>query len=468
MSALPEPIPPEREPLPMLTRCLADVRPEPVRWLWPGRIACGKVTMLAGNPGLGKSQITASLAATVTTGGLWPVDRTRAERGAAVFLNAEDDAGDTLVPRLTAAGADLTLCHVIDAVNIADREGLPRQRGFALSRDVSALTETLASFGNVKLLVIDPVSAYLGAVDSHRNAEVRALLAPLSDMAARLGVAVVCVSHLNKGGGTDALARVTGSLAFVAAARAAWIVARDPQDPERRLFLPAKNNIGPDASGLAFGIEPVTLDDGIETSRLAWHTEPVSVTASEALAADGGQDRRSEAPQSAEAEAWLAEALAVGPVATETLRQRARADGIAWRTVERAKTALDVRARRHGFGESGRWAWELPPGSIDRQGSHRPPRFSDVGGLSENVALAPFSGDDTPKTATIPGVGGLCAKTATARHTPPTTETLAVYGAETGENPATMRVSPKTANHENPWRSMGDEESLGGLWEDEL
>ena len=394
----------QADPPPMAARCLANVKAEPVRWLWPGRIARGKVAFLAGNPGLGKSQTTASMAAIVTTAGRWPVDRTRAERGAVAFLTAEDDAADTLVPRLKAAGADLSLCHVLDAVRATDREGLPTLRGFDLSRDVSALAEMLTRIGDVRLLVIDPISAYLGGVDSHRNAEVRALLAPLSDMAARLGVAVVAVSHLNKGGGADALSRVTGSLAFVAAARAAWIVAKDPQNPARRLFLPAKNNLGPDGSGLAFEIEPATIDGGIETSRIAWHTEPVTITANEALAADGGPDRREEAPQRKEAEEWLAESLSGGPVPSADLLRSAGSVGISRRTLFRAKEALGVAAAKGDF--KGGWVWRLPDEEC-HLGAPRMPAPKTLAPFAESKAASGSSARVSPKSATVSGVGTL-------------------------------------------------------------
>lgn len=398
----------EDEPPPMLARCLADVQAEPVRWLWPGRIARGKVTMLAGHPGLGKSQLCASLASAITAGGLWPVDRTRAEVGTVAVLSAEDDAADTLKPRLLAAGADVRRVHVLDDVRCLGLDGGAAGRTFALATDVPALAGTLERLGDVAMLVIDPITAYLGGVDSHRNAEVRGLLAPLSDMAARLGVAVVCVTHLNKGGGADALARVTGSLAFVAAARAAWIVAKDPQDPARRLFLPAKNNLGPDSAGLAFNIESATVEGDIETSRLVWHAETVTMTASEALAAEHGHDRRTEAPERGEAEVWLAEQLAVGPVASEDLRSRARADGIAWRTVERAKAALDVKARRHGYGADGRWAWQLPEGIDRHDRNHRSPSTETVAAFDESKAEIGFAARVSPKAAMNSDVGVLC------------------------------------------------------------
>src|SRR5581483_7404902 len=98
------------------TRRLSEIEARPVRWLWPGRVARGKLTIVAGDPGLGKSQISASIAAVVTTGGTWPVGGERCECGDVVFLTAEDDPADTLRPRLEAAGAEVTRVHVVDGV----------------------------------------------------------------------------------------------------------------------------------------------------------------------------------------------------------------------------------------------------------------------------------------------------------------------------------------------------------------
>jgi hypothetical protein len=340
----------------VVSRCMANIEAKPIRWLWPGKIARGKVFMLAGNPGLGKSQVTVSMAAIVSTGGQWPVDRTRCERGSVIILSAEDDAADTIKPRLMAAGADLSRVHMLDAVIDVDNCGEPTMRGFNLRTDLARLGDLMNKMGDVAMVVIDPITAYLGDTDSHKNAEVRALLAPLGELAARYGTAMVCVSHLNKGGGnSEALMRVTGSLAFVAAARGTFVVARDPDDNNRRLFLPLKNNIGKDESGLAFRIETRQACDNIETSCVSWEVEAVTVTADEALMSEERADNRSELD---EAVGWLRERLAGGPLSANEIKAEAGQAGMAWATVRRAKNVLGVRPTKTRF--DGGWEWALP------------------------------------------------------------------------------------------------------------
>jgi putative DNA primase/helicase len=169
----------------LVTRRVSDVEAKPVCWLWPTRIPRGKLTIIAGDPGLGKSQITASVAAVVTRGGRWPVDRHNCDVGDVLFLSAEDDTADTLRPRLEAAGADLNRVHVIESVIAGyTGEGAQRNRLFSLQSDLEALGRTLEKLSNVVAVVIDPFSAYLGDADSHKNAEVRSLLAPLGDLSA--------------------------------------------------------------------------------------------------------------------------------------------------------------------------------------------------------------------------------------------------------------------------------------------
>lgn len=336
-------------------RCFASIEAKPIRWLWTGRIARGKVSMIAGHPGLGKSQITASLAAIVSTGGAWPVDRARSELGNVIFLSAEDDAEDTIRPRLEAAGADLDRCFTLDAVIETDSTGDTVRRAFNLRKDIERLANFIEKIRDVALIVIDPITAYLGDADSHKNAEIRALLSPLSGLAAKHSVAIVCISHFNKAGSNEALLRVTGSLAFVAAARAAFIVARDPGDESRRLFLPAKNNLGTDKSGFAFRVESHQLKNGIDTSRVSWEGVTVDITADEVLAPPVDSEERSAVDEAGE---FLSVLLSNVPMSVKRVQQEADDAGHSWATVKRAKKRLGIKAGKEGL--RGGWGWRLP------------------------------------------------------------------------------------------------------------
>jgi hypothetical protein len=261
----------------LVLRKAADIHPEAICWLWPGRIALGKICLIAGPPGLGKSQVTTDIAATVSSGGIW-ITGEKSGAGDVLFFSAEDDPADTIRPRLEACGANLDRVHIIEA--ISDKR---RERSFSLKSDLEALSAALTARPDVKLIIIDPISAYLGGIDSHNNSDVRGLIAPLAKLAADHGAAVVSVTHLNKGQSDDPVARIMGSTAFIAAVRTAFLVQQDPLNHELRLFLPLKSNISSQCSGLAFRIQAHNLPSGIETSRILWDAKPVTITAREAL-----------------------------------------------------------------------------------------------------------------------------------------------------------------------------------------
>jgi putative DNA primase/helicase len=334
-------------------RRVSEITARPVSWLWPGRIARGKVTVIAGHPGLGKSQVALDIAAIVTTDGRWPVDGGRAERGSVIIMSAEDDPEDTIRPRLEAAGADLTICHVIGCVRDQDNRGQERKRGFSIVEDLPRLAAELRKIEDVSLVIIDPITAYLGDTDSHRNAEVRAVLAPLAELAAEHRAAVLAISHLRKSGDGDAILRVSGSLAFVAAARAVYLVIRDPGNDRRRLFLPAKNNLGEDRTGYAYQIESASLAGEIKTSRIVWEREAVTVTADEALSPRG----TGPPPKLDAAMGWLGELLAQGPLSPVEVQAAAGTAGHAWATVRRAANEIGVEKTKDGYG--GGWIWSL-------------------------------------------------------------------------------------------------------------
>lgn len=358
-------------------RRVSDIQARPIHWLWKGRIARGKVSMVAGNPGLGKSQVTASMAAIVSTGGSWPVDGTPCEVGNVVILSAEDDPADTLRPRLEAARADLSRVFIIDAVTDGtSADGGEIRRGFNLKSDLSRLGAMLEEIGGAALVVIDPITAYLGTADSHKNAEIRALLSPLAELAAKHGVAVVCVSHFNKNSNGEALMRVTGSLAFVAAARAAFVVARDPEHEARRLFLPLKNNLGNDQTGLAFTVEPVQLESAqgpIETSRVLWEPGAVTTTAEEAMRPEVHGEERGELD---DAKDFLRGLLADGAMPSKQIKVDAEGAGHAWRTIQRAQKALGVIPFKDGM--KGGWRWRLDSHSRPEE-RHNTPKNATPG-----------------------------------------------------------------------------------------
>ena len=239
-------------PLPyrsLIVQRAADVIPEKVEWVWPGRIARGKHTTIAGDPGTGKSQLLMSIVATVSRGEVWPCGEGQAPLGSAILLCAEDGTADTIVPRLIAAGADLNRIHIVAATR---SRGGKDNLAINLQTDLDLLEQKIKEIGDVRLVGIDPISSYMGAgVDSHKNAEVRRVLAPIGELAERTGVAVLTISHFSKAGtGTPkALYRFIGSIAFTAAPRAAFVVMENPDDKSQRLFLHAKNNLAKPSAG---------------------------------------------------------------------------------------------------------------------------------------------------------------------------------------------------------------------------
>jgi hypothetical protein len=191
---------------------------------------------------------------------------------------------------------------------------------------------------------------------------VRAVLAPLGELAGRHEVAIVCVSHLNKSGPQcgpgEALLRVSGSLAFVAAARAAYIVARDPKNPARRLFLPVKNNVGKDHAGLAFAVESHQLASGIETSRVLWERDPVTITADEAIAAPMAEEDRT---MTDEAVTFLQTILKDGArLLSREIKHDASDAGISTKALRSARLRLCIKLETEGFGKDRRTYWRLP------------------------------------------------------------------------------------------------------------
>ena len=329
--------------------CVDDVEMVPINWLWKDRIARGKITVIAGQPGLGKSQITAMLCAHITASIAFP-DGAIIDAGDVIILSAEDDVSDTIKPRLIAAKADLKRCHFLDGIKIKIN-GEDAVRMFDLTQDIAPLENIIKLNGNVKLLIIDPVSAYQGQTDSHGNAEMRTLLSPYSKMAAKYNVSIVLVTHFNKSNSQEPLERVIGSIGLIAAARAGYAVIKDDKDESIRYLVPIKNNIGNDKDGFAFHIDGVTLQHDIETSCICWHSEPIK--AQKVL----NPEAEKKPTQTSAAAAFLQEILSDGPMLATDVFDNAAGAGYSKSTIQRAKSRIGAKTRKCGFDKG--WVWYL-------------------------------------------------------------------------------------------------------------
>lgn len=350
---------PLTEPAPTVSLLRAsDIAPQPVDWIWPGWLAAGKVHILGGAPGTGKTTIAMALAGTISTGGRWP-DGSRSQTGNVIVWSGEDDPADTLVPRLALAGADMDKIFFV-----ADVRADGKSRPFDPARDMEALHRKLIEVGGVKLLVVDPVvSAITG--DSHKNAEVRRGLQPLADLAAAVDCALLGITHFSKGtGGRDPVERITGSLAFGAVARVVMVAARHLEQSDdggtKRLLLRAKSNIGPDDGGFGYDFEQAELESApdIFASHVIWG-DAVEGAARDLLAVAETVNDSGDGRALGEAKQFLSDFLSDGPQPVRVIRSEANDAGHSWATLRRAKTDLGVIPKKTGVKEG--WEWSLPP-----------------------------------------------------------------------------------------------------------
>ena len=340
-----------------------DEEMEALDWIWPGRFALGKIGLLAGLPDEGKGLWLSDIMARISRGLPWPCAEGQAPIGNVILFTAEDDIRDTIIPRLEAAGADLGRIEIVKMLHTADQG--PRM--FSLISDLGALRQKVADVGDVRMIVIDPITAYLGIgkIDSFRATDVRAVLGPLKEFAAELHVLVLGVMHFNKKIDiTNVLLRISDSLAYGAAARHVYAVVDDP-DNRRKLFVKGKNNLAPrDQKTLAFSFDAREVGTDKRTGMpilapfIVWHTDAVDITATEALQAAAA----SKSPSACEAaKTFLDVLLNDGPVDAKDVIEAAEANGIALRTLKRARSELHIEVRKDGPIVNGERTWRWHP-----------------------------------------------------------------------------------------------------------
>jgi hypothetical protein len=329
---------------------MSDVAPERVTWLWPGYLPAGKLVVLDGDPGLGKSMLTIDLSARVSTGAPMP-DGTAPVKGAALILSAEDGLADTIRPRIDAAGGDPDQIITISEITYDTPDG-PASRPVRIPDDLAAIERVIIEHG-VVLVVIDVLMAYLnGDVNSHRDQDVRRALHPVAMMAGRTGCCVIVLRHLNKGSGQSAVYRGGGSIGIVGAARAGFMVGLDPSDDtgQRRVLAAVKCNLGPEPPALAYRLVP---DDLHGCARVAW--DGISEHKASGLLADPGDlEERTERDEAA---AWLIAYLTdhSGEARAGEVFKAGRLDGHAERTLKRARKKAGVSSTPTGFAQGTVW-----------------------------------------------------------------------------------------------------------------
>ena len=372
------------------------ITPEPLRWLWRHRLPLRGLSLIAGEPGLGKSTLTVELAADVTHGRL-DGDLHGAPRDV-LIATAEDHFASVVWGRLTAAGADMARVH---RVHVEDRDG---EELLTLPDDIAEIEQRcaeLAAGGRpVALVAVDPVTAFIGgSVDTHRDAAVRRVLAPLAGLAERQQLAAVGIAHLNKDTAGKLLSRVGGSVAFGAAPRSVLAFARHPDDADgdhgiERVIVHAKSNHGSYAPSLAARIEAREVETVGEVSRLVIAGE-CEVGPDDLAAQSGGNHHDRQA-----AGDWLADELADGRWhESREVKARAKADGHSERTIQRAKQTLGIENRREGFPAVGEWRLPVAPSPTGATGA-------TLGGATEQTRIPePNPTDPALSRATPPGGG---------------------------------------------------------------
>ena len=316
----------------------------PVEWLWHRYIPRGKLTIIDGLPKTGKSTIAFDLAARVSIGAPMPneLDTGNLQPASVLIIATEDGAADTIKPRLALAGANMERIFEPD---LLDNDGQPRD--IQLPGDLPDLEHRIRELG-ISLVIIDPLTGILDAsTNAHSDPDVRRALRPFVRLAETTGAAIVCIRHLNKASGSSAMIRGGGSIAFAAIARSVLLVGRHPESDgeERGVLARTAGNLSKAPPSLEF-----TLMEQGDYASVHWGAA-VAYTADDLVSDPGAK-----VTKEAEAEEFLRDILADGPVPSKEVEEAANESGIAVRTLNRAKAALRIRSGRSGNG----WVWSLP------------------------------------------------------------------------------------------------------------
>ena len=339
----------------MFLEWATDIKPETLEWLWPSRIPIGKLTLFVGHPDVGKGMATIDIAARTSTGRDWPDGVNTIPPSQCIIVSSEDAAGDTLVPRLMAAEADLKKIAIHRLMKTKGGE----DRAFSLDKDLPALRNNLEKHPNIKLVVIDPLFNHLGTLKGNVEQEMRSALTPLASLAEQFKVAIILVTHFNKNVAAEAIQRVGGAQAVVGSVRVAWLFAKSKDDEDQRSMISLKANITDAKSkgGLDYDTVPVNvIIDGkpTEVGRISWG-KTTHQSAANAMSTDPNNAGLTKIEK---AKLWLTKFLASGePMQASHVQDAGLLAGFTPRTTQRASHEINVTRTRPV--NPGPWYWRL-------------------------------------------------------------------------------------------------------------
>ncbi|MEM1095791.1 MAG: AAA family ATPase [Bacteroidota bacterium] len=381
---------------PRIGQIVHDVAREAIAWLWLGYLALGKLALLDGDPGTGKSTIYADLAARLTTGRAWPGEggAGRGEPGSVVIVTGEDGIADTIKPRLEEAGADTRRVLVVQTVPVYDSSAKEWKDAVPVLPNHTEEIRQAVQQMNASLLIIDPLMAHLSSdVNSYRDQDVRAALTPLVQMAEAERCAVLVVRHLNKMQGGNALYRGSGSIGIAGQARTAFMLGRHPEDQDRLVLAPVKSNVGKWPHSLELAV--VSSRNDPDVGVIEWGG--ISQLTAQDLLAPPSKGRRD--AKQAEAEDWLKDQLGDGePHLAAEMWARSEDAGLTKRTVNRAKRALGVVTERIAGVDDGqgRWYWSLASGAAEVTKEPKDANTHNMAPLPGDSGTHPEASEQTP------------------------------------------------------------------------